>query len=703
MKLEKLGRSEIEGIVSKAIMDAVDFIEAEISPQRVKAQRYFDGEVDIGYEEGRSQVVATKCREVVRGIKPSIQRIFLTNDKFVEFQPRNAEDVALAEQMTSYIGYKFQQQDGYRILNDVLQDAMVKKAGIALAYYDERDEQEIHTFTGLTDDAMTMLVNEDDVEVLEHTETFEMSIDEMGVEVETPMHDVRIARTIKRGDIKVESVPPEDFFVDRNARSVDDFYIIGHTTEMRIADLLDMGFDLEELHDIDGGRYSAMDDEAEFERRGYTVDEDDDENETTASRKVSVTVAFMELDINGTGKPRLYQFLCAGSSYKLLNFYEADMAPYAIFEVDPEPHAFFGTSLVDLVMHDQDAATSMLRGILDNVALTNNPALQIVDGQVNIDDVLNNEIGRIVRVKQVGAVGEMAVPFTAGSTLPALQYFDQLVDNKTGVSKMAQGLDPDVLKSATATSVAASIEGQAGQAEVIARNIAEGGMRRLFSIILDLAIKNIDGEEIARLNNQFVPVNPADFDPEMDLIVNVGIGTGREQERAAALMQAFQIQQQIYQGYGPQNGVVTLTQMRNTMADMLALGGVRNSERYFLPITPEIEQQMLQQQQQAAAQAAQQPQPDPNAAFMQAEQMKAQTRAQVDMMKAQMENQYKFAALAADDDLKRDEMVQDLAVKVAEILGKYGTAVDVEGIKQEQAAERELQQQVMGAMSGYRG
>ncbi len=125
-----------------------------------------------------------------------------------------------------------------------------------------------------------------------------------------------------------------------------------------------------------------------------------------------------------------------------------------------------------------------------------------------MDDLLNNEMGRIVRVKQMGAVGEMAVPFTAGQTLPALQYFDQLVDNKTGVSKMAQGLDPDVLKSATATSVAASIEGQAGQAEVIARNIAAGGMRRLFRIILDLAIKNVDGEEIARLNKQVVPVDP---------------------------------------------------------------------------------------------------------------------------------------------------------------------------------------------------
>lgn len=699
MKLEKLGRTEIEGIVSKAIMDAVDFIEGEISPQRVKAQRYFDGEVDIGFEEGRSQVVATKCREVVRGIKPSIQRIFLTNDKFVEFQPRNAEDVALAEQMTSYIGYKFQQQDGYRILNDVLQDAMVKKAGVALAYFDEREEQEIHTFTGLTDDAMQLLVEQDDVAVLEHTETMTIEVDEMGIEVEMPIHDVRIARTITKGDIKVESVPPEDFFVDRNARSIDDFYVIGHTTEMRIADLLAMGFDLEELSDVDGGRYSAMDDEAEFERRGYSVDEDDDENTSAASKKVSVTTAYMELDIDGTGKPRLYQFLCAGAGYKLLNFYEADMAPYAIFEVDPEPHAFFGTSLVDLVMHDQDAATSMLRGVLDNVALTNNPALQIVDGQANIDDLLNNEIGRIVRVKQMGAVGEMAVPFTAGQTLPALQYFDQLVDNKTGVSKMAQGLDPDVLKSATATSVAASIEGQAGQAEVIARNIAEGGMRRLFRIILELAIKNVDGEEIARLNNQFVPVDPSNFDPEMDLIVNVGIGTGREAERAAALMQAFTIQQQVYQTYGPMNGVVTLTQMRNTMADMLALGGIRNSERYFLPITPEIEQQMLMQQQQAAQ--MQPPMPDPNAAFMQNEQMKAQTRAQVDMAKAQMDQQYKMHKLAMDDDLARDDMVQDLAVKVAEILGKYGTAVDVQQVKEEQAAVREHNANMMGAMGGY--
>ena len=703
MRLEPLDQTQIESIVSKAIQDAVDFVDSEIAPQRIKAQRYFDGEVDIGYEEGRSRVVATKCREVVRGLKPSIQRIFLTSEKPVEFVPRGPEDVAIAEQATSYVSYKFQQHDGYRVLNDVFQDAMVKKAGIAYVYFNEEMETEIHTFTNLTDEEFAVIIEDDDVEVLEHEVRVGLSVDQMGVEIEVPEHDVKIARSIPHGDICIESVPPEDFFVDRNARSIDNYYICGHSTEMRVSDLIAMGFSPDDLAGLDSTEYSVVDDEAEFERRGYAVDEGEDENISAASKKITVTNAYMELDIEGTGVPRLYQFLCAGSTFKLLNFYEADCAPYAIFECDPEPHAFFGSSLVDLVMDDQDAATAMLRGVLDNVALTNNPALQIVDGQVAVDDLLNNEIGRIVRVKAPNSVMEMAVPFTAGQTLPALQYFDQLVDNKTGVSKMAQGLDPDVLKSSTATAVAASMEGQTGQAEVIARNFAEGGMRQLFRLMLDLMVKNTDNEEIMRLNGSFVPVDPRAWDTDMDLIVNVGIGTGRENERAAALQQALQIQQQVYAQYGPMNGVVSLTQIRNTLADLLALGGLRNADRYFMPMNPEIEQQMMMQQQQMAQQqqamAAQQP--DPNAAFMQAEAMKAQTRAQVDMTKAQMDYQYKMHKLGMDDDLARDDMVQDLAVKVAEILGKYGTAVDVASVKAEQDAVREHNAQMMGMQGGY--
>lgn len=702
MRLEPLDKLQIESIVSTAIQDAVDFIDGEIAPQRIKAQRYFDLEVDIGHEEGRSSVISSKCRDVVRGLKPSLQRVFLSSEKPVEFSPRGPEDVQVAEQATNFISYKFQQQNGYKLLNDVFQDALVKKTGIAYVYFDEKEETEIETYEGLSDDEFALVGVAEDVEIIEHEMRTSTELDEQNIEVEFVEHDVKISKTITKGDIAVKAIAPEDFFVDRNSRSVEDCYVIGHSSEMRVADLLAMGFSLDDLAGLNSTEYSVTDDEAEFERRGYAIDESEDENASTASKKITVTQAFMELDIEGTGAPILYQFICAGANYKVLDFYEAEEIPYAIFEVDPEPHAFFGTSIVDLVINDQDASTSMLRGILDNAALVNNPAVQIVDGQVAVEDLLSNEIGRIVRVKNLGAVSEMAVPFTAAQTLPALQYFDQLVDNKTGVSKMAQGLDPDVLKSATATSVAASLEGQAGQAEVIARNLAEGGMKRLFKLMLNIMVKNIDKEQIIRLNGSFVPIDLKNWNVDLDLVCNVGVGTGREREKAATLQQTLQIQQQIYQGYGPQNGVVTLSQMRNTLADLLALGGLKNADRYFMPMTPEKEQQMMQQQQQAAQQAqmAQGQQPNPAQMLMQAEQMKVQTNAQVQMAKAQMDNQYKMHELAMKDDLQRDEMVQDLAVKVAEILGKYGTAVDVQQVKEEQAALREHNAQMMGMNGG---
>jgi hypothetical protein len=708
MRIEPMDKDTVEGIVQKAVQDAVDFIESEISEPRIRAQRYFDGKVDIGHEQGRSKVVATKCRDVVRGIKPSIQRVFLSTENPVEFVPRMPEDVPIAEQMTKYANYKFQQNNGYRMLNDVFQDAMVKKCGIAKVMFEDKTKSEIYSYTGLNAEEFMFLAEEDDVEVLEQTITQEIEIDEMGVEIERPIYDVKISRTVSDGDILITSVPPEEFFVDRNARSIDDFFVVGHRTDMTIGDLLAMGYEEDEIQGLTG-TISTMESEAEFERRGYTIDEDDDESVDPTSKKVVVTEAYMKVDAEGLGIPQLYRFVLAGAGYKMLSYDLADEVPFAVFEIDPEPHAFFGRSLVELVMNDQDAATSMLRGVLDNVSLTNNPGLEVIEGQVSIDDLLNNEIGRIVRVKSSGAIREQVVPFTAGSTLPALQYFDMLVDNKTGVSKAAQGLDPDVLQSATATAVAATMEGAAGQAEVMARNLAEGGMRQLFRLIASTIIKNSDKEEIIRLNNQFVAVDPRVWNADMDIIVNVGLGTGRENEKAAVLRETIQMQMSIWQQYGPNNGMVTMTNIRNTLADTLAAVGLKNSERYYLPVTPESEQQLIAQKQQEAMMAQQQqqqggaPASDPNQAFLMAEQMKAQSKVQVDMAKLQLDaqkasadQQFKMHELAMKDDLKRDEMVQDLAVEVAKILGQYNSTVNVAAVKAEQDATRAHNEQMMG-------
>ena len=207
----------------------------------------------------------------------------------------------------------------------------------------------------------------------------------------------------------------------------------------------------------------------------------------------------------------------------------------------------------------------------------------------------------------------------------------------------------------------------------------------------------------------------------MDMEINVGLGTGQEDAKAAALMQTFQTQQQIWQTYGPQNGLVSMTQMRNTLADTLELSGFNNVDRYYAPMNPEIEQQIMAQMQEQAAQEAQMSgeQGDPMAqaliqaeqikaqASMQGQQMKMQGKMQADQIKmqadmqvkaAQMQSkqgqelaelQLKYRELQSSNDLERDQMNQDLLVEAAKILGQYGTAVDVERVKMMQNAPRD--------------
>lgn len=685
-QLKPKTRDELQALVSGAVQDAVDFIESEIAPERIKAQKYFDGQVDIGQEEGRSKVVATKVRDTIRQIKPSLMRIFLAHEKPVEFVPVGPEDVAAADQATRYVQKRLEQSNGFRILNDAFDDALRKKTGIVKAWWEDYSKAEIYTFTDLSDEELMLVLNDPGVEVIEHTANIAEAADEMGMPMSVAAHDVKISRTQSAGKICVQSVPPEEFFVDSRARSVEAAYVHGQRTEMRVGDLVEMGFDFDEVVDL-GSFDEGSDDLTEEERdarRRYTANQSDDESASDPSmKKVTLTEAYMRVDVDGTGVPVLHRFLLGGTGYKLLDFEPADESPFAIFEIDPEPHAFFGRSIYDLIKNEQDAGTAVLRGILDNVAMTNNPRTAAVEGQVNMSDLLNNEVGGVVRMRQIDAVRDLSVPFVAGQTLPALQYLDDLVEQKTGVTRASQGLDPDALQSTTKAAVTATISAAAAQVETMARNLAEGGFSRLMKLMLRLAIKHARGPEMVRLTNQFVPMDPQVWNAEMDVTVNVGLGTGREEEKQMALAATLQTQMGIMQAYGPQNPMVGLTEIRNTLADMLFSAGLRNADRYYKPMTPEIEMQLAQQAAEAAAN--QPPAQDPqSAAFLQAEQMKVSARVQADMQKNQIEAMKAQAA----DDRERDRMAQDLFLGVADIAAKTGVQLNTAQLKAEQAAPR---------------
>ncbi|MBC8556095.1 MAG: hypothetical protein H8D23_41300 [Candidatus Brocadiales bacterium] len=695
-ELKQMSEDDIQGIVSDAVSEAVDFVESEITEDRIKAQRYFDGETDIGEEEGRSKIVATKVRDTVRAIKPSLMRVFLSSENPVEYVPTSQEDVAGADQATKYAHYRFQELNGYTLLNDAIHDALVKKTGVLKAYWEDNTEATIHTYSNLTEEGMSVIVNDENVTVIEQSTELEMSMDEFGMEVEMPKYELKISHKKESGKMMIESVPPEEFFVDRNARSVEDAYVVAHKTEMRVGDLVAMGYDFDVVSELSGNSVDdTFSDSEKFERSGYSED-DEEQSQDPSMKLVEVTEAYMNMDVYGTGQATMHRFILGGGNQELLDFEPWGEVPFAVFEIDPEPHTFYGRSIADLIMNDQDSSTAMLRGMMDNVALTNNPQIDVIEGQVNMDDVMNNEIGAIRRVKTQGAITVNAIPFVAGQTLGAMQYLDEEIQVKTGITKASMGLDPNALQNTTATAAQLTAQQGAGQVEVIARNLAEGGMKRLFKLMLNLLVENSCEETMMRLNGQYVPIDPRSWNTAMDVTVNVGLGTGKEENKIMALNQAYQIQSQIWQAYGPGNGLVTMTGMRNTLADILVASGVRNTDRYFNPMTPDIEAQLIAQKQQ---EQAQQPQTSPEAeALVQAETIKAQAKAQTDMMKLEIEAQKAIA----EDDRKRDQMDQDLLVDSAKILGDHGTRVDLERIKQMQNTPRYPQQNPTQAVTGGR-
>jgi len=684
-KPQPMDEGQIESIARDAVSDAIDFIESEIAQDRIKAQRYFEGEVDLGEEEGRSKIVATKVRDTIRQIKPSLMRVFLSNESYVQFTPSKPQDVEAADVATRYVHSQFTEKNGYRVINDVFHDALLKKAGVVKVYWDEAQKSDTHEYTNLTEEEFMLLAQDDDVDVTQHSVTYEVQMDEQGVEIQIPFHDAKIVRTTTEGSLRVESVPPEEFFVDRNSKSIDDFYVIGHRTEMRAGDLVAMGYDPDIVFSLSGiSDHDTMAEAEDFERRGYDQEQDEDIRDPSM-RKVAVTEAYMRIDVDGTGVAQLHKITMGGGRYQLLDYEPWDQIPFAVFECDPEPHAFFGRSVADLIIEDQDAATAILRGVLDNIAMVNNPRLAMVEGQVNIDDLLNNEIGGIVRLRDPNAVQQLSIPFAAGQVLGAMQYYDQVVEAKTGVSKASVGLDPDALTNQTATAARLTASAAAGQIEVIARNLAEGGMSRMFKLMLKLLAENSPEEQMMRMTGgMFRPIDPRSWNTEMSISVNVGLGTGKEDERLQALQQTLQTQLQFYQTGGPNNGIVSMTNIRNTLADILAITGIRNSDRYYQTMTPEIEAQLIMMQQQAMAQAAQGQQDQQAQALVQAETIRAQAKAQSDMAKIQLDAQKALA----QDDRERDKMDQDLLIKAAEIIGKYGTAVDVENIRAMQKEQR---------------
>ena len=675
---EKITDDKLRGIINSEINNAIGFMGSNLTSQRKKSMEYYMGE-KLGTEiDGRSQVVSTDVADTIETILPNLLRIFTASDQVVKCEPVKSEDVPLADQATNYINYIFNKDNpGFTILYTWFKDALVEKNGIVKVYWDDSTSVEQETYENLNDQEYQLLLDDENVEIVEEEsfldEKMKAAMNLLAQQAEAqgqvveeepdPMlHNCIIKRTSRGGKVKVENVPPEEFLIQRTAKSIEDATFVAHRVMKTRSDLIEMGFDREVVENLPTSNNILLNNERLT--RLSDIDQTPlNEGSEDATQDIEIYECYVKTDYDGDGVAELRKVIVAGESgYEILENMPCDNIPFCSLTPIIMPHRFYGRSVAELVEDVQLVKSTVMRQLLDNMYLTNNNRVAIMDGMVNLDDLLTSRPGGVVRTKQPPS--QVMLPMQSQTisqqAFPLLEYLDTVRETRTGITRYNQGLDADSLNK-TATGVNAIMTQSQMRMELIARVFAETGIKDLFRRIFELTCKYQDKERIVELNNQFIPVKPTEWRNKFNISIVVGLGSGSKEQQIVMLNNILERQLQAFQLQGNREyPMVSLKNIYNSLSKIIENAGLKNTENYF--VNPDMGKQMVT------------PPPPPEPSPIE----------KIEFTRIASEEKRKVAELELElkkVKAKNAEILYDNEIKLKELELKYNAQIDSQQIK----------------------
>ena len=541
---------ELISLIDQHVTDALGYDDA-ISTQREKAMEYYYG-LPFGNEvEGRSQFVDSTVQDTVEGIMPSLMRVFASGDEVCTFNPVGPEDSEVAQQASSYVNHVLMKQNnGWSVIYDFCKSALLQKVGFIKVWWDESEKIDREQYSGLSDIELDALISVDNVEVIEHTANEEEVMEGQIV----TLHDVVIHRDNSEGQVRVESVPPDEILIARMTKTIQDSHFVCHRVRKTVTELREQGFEI----DLDEIRAGATDkDNFSGERQArYRFDSSDDiafwgndslYSDDESMQEFWVYESYIRADYAGTGLAQINRVISVGKT--ILENEVVDIIPFVSITPIPMVGKFFGLSVADITMDLQKIKSVLMRNLMDNAYNQNFGRYAVLEGQVQLDDLLTQRPGGVVRVKSPNAVMPLQTPPLEPYSFQMLEYLDGVRESRAGVSKMSQGLNENALTShTTATAVNQVMNAAQSRVELIARNFAETGVKDLCRTIYMLLLKHQDREKVIQLRGQWIPVNPSMWKEKTDCTVSTGIGFGSKDQQMAALSQMLQFAGQAMSG-----------------------------------------------------------------------------------------------------------------------------------------------------------
>ena len=653
-KIKPMDQDTVFQHVDHWIQDSLSYNMSELSEQRAQALKYYFGE-SLGNEvKGKSQVVTRDVQETVDWIMPSLMKVFFSGGQVVKFNPSTMEDVPAADQETEYVNYLFSRKNkGFTESYDWFQDALIMKTGVMKVYVEEENCPQFDYFTGLDEMSLADIASQPDVEVIAQTANPDGT------------YDIKLRKDSIKKNIRIRCVNPEQFLIDRDATCLEDSQFTAERSEQTVSWLREQGVPEDVIDELPFDEFEYADSTPEKLVRDQ-FDGSGDFNqqagaEAEANRKAWVTESYIKLDADGDGYAELRRIVTVGNH--IISDDEWDCVPFAEINAHRIAHKFFGMSIYDKIKDIQDIRSALTRQIMDNIYRQNTGRWAVLDGQVNLEDLISNTTSGVVRMKTLNAVVPMVTPQLTPDTYQMLDRFAADRSKRTGVSERSQGLDENTLHSnQAATSVNQLMTAAEQQVDLIARMFAETGVKRLFQLLHEHSIKYQDQKEVFELRGQYVAVNPSNWRSRTDMSVTVGVGNMNKDQQLLHLTRMFEMMQTVIAG-GGMNVLVNPSNIYNMLKEFTENAGYKDVSKFWQdPNSPEG-----QQAQQQRAEAEAKPKPDDIKAQAQMAQAQGSNmKAQADAQAAQVESQLKLAEL----ELKKQEAtikLREVSLKEAEL------------------------------------
>lgn len=707
---------EIKALVDHELSQAINNDKSGNSDRRVRAINYMQGIMnDTPARKNRSAAISNDTHDIIGWMLPGIIRALTASGRIVEYEPQNKDDEEGAKQASDYVTHQFMQRnDGYRIIYHATYDSLLHGNGIVKHWWDESVEEKVSLHSGLTDLQLARLLDDDEVEVIEHAAEVSYASPEEdeamnaaeGAPPEAPMteevlHTVKIKRTCTKGRLRLQVIPRERFLINTGATEIANARFCAHWEKVMLSDLIEMGFPRSKVEEL--GVETDIDDTEEGTARAGGIDGyiDYDSSGEDATMEVDLFECYAKIDVDGDGVAETVRIYMAGQggAGTLLDWEEwEDEMPFSDIPCEPVPHRFDAIAAADHTMDVQQIKTAIVRAIQDNLYAHNNPRPIYSQGAiVNTQAMMNPRFGEPIIFKSgtQPMIEWYETPFVGDAALKILEYWDMVLERRTGVSKMTMALDPEALQNQTATAVQKGQDAAYSKIELIARNQAELGWKNVFKACLRLITRHQNKTDVIRLRNDWVEMDPTDWNADMDATVNVGLGTGSRDRDMAMLNVLLQGQigfaERLAQAGMSTKAVEFLTYIRDTMVKQGEAAGLRNADDYFPQFTPEE----IQQAQQLAMQAAQQGDPkllidkeknqierdrlefekqnatNQTQAEIQKAKIEATLKSQIEKDKLQANIAKENAQAQADIAVEQQRMRNEIMIKREELRGKF--------------------------------